>query len=111
VSLSSVPAVQDQKVSLVLQADFLPGNDRLSLYVNPTPGQPEPVTADVVKADLDLGSINDVVINNYGGYTIDEIRIGSDFAAVTPVPESRGSLLPALAVLLGLTRRWRPRAC
>jgi hypothetical protein len=92
VSHSSVRAVQDQKVFLVMQADFLPGNDRLSLYMSPTPGQPEPVTADVVKADLDLGSINDVV-------------------PFTPVPESWGWLLPALAVLLGLTRRWRPRAC
>jgi hypothetical protein len=105
ISLSTVPVVQDQTVLLVLQADFLPGNDRLSLFVDPTPGQPEPATADVLKTDLDVGSVGNLVINNYGGYTVDEIRIGSSFDAVTPVPEPRGSLVLAFAGLLMLAVR------
>ena len=57
-NLSSVPAVAGQTVLFVLRADFLPGDDRLSLYLNPTPGQPEPAVPDVLKTDLDVGAVN-----------------------------------------------------
>ncbi|MEN9676734.1 MAG: hypothetical protein RIS76_2630, partial [Verrucomicrobiota bacterium] len=39
---------------LVLKLEFLPGNDRVSLFVNPPLGI-EPGVADAVKGDLDLG--------------------------------------------------------
>jgi hypothetical protein len=54
---------------------------------------------DAVKTDQDVGTVDSVTINNYGGFTIDEIRIGDSFAAVTPasaVPE------PGSGVLVGL---------
>lgn len=111
-SLSNVPVVQDQTVLLVLEAQFLPGDDQLSLFVNPTPGEPQPATPSAVKTDLDVGTVSSVVINNYGGYTTDEIRIGSTFASATPstaVPEPAFGWAAgaALVCLAGLRRRSR----
>lgn len=107
-SLSSVPAIQGQPVLLVLQADFLAGDDRLSLYVNPIAGAPQPAVPDAVKTNVDVGAVDSVTINNYGGFTIDEIRIGDSFGAVTPasaVPEpGSGVLVVLLAGLLAAGR-------
>jgi len=105
VNLSSVPVVTGQTVLFVVRFDFLPGNDRISLYVNPAPGQAEPAVPSVLKTDLDVGAVNSLTINNYGGFTIDEIRVGSSFDAVTPpaaaaVPTgSAGWLVVAAAAL------------
>jgi len=111
-SLSNVPVVQGQTVLLVLEAQFQPGDDLLSLFVNPTPGQAQPATASATKGDLDVGTVSDVVINNYGGYTTDEIRIGPTFASVTPVsavpePAFGGAAAMLLACVAGLKRRTR----
>lgn len=103
-SLSSVPVVAGQTVLFVVRVDFLPGDDRLSLYINPTSGLPEPGVPDVLKTDLDLGTVGSLTINNYGGFSTDEIRIGSSFASVTPgaaVPEPEyGVVMVAAAVIL-----------
>src|SRR5579871_1272557 len=64
-SLSNVPVVQGQTVLLVLEAQFLAGNDLLSLFVNPVPGNPQPATPSAVKSDLDVGTVSSIVINNY----------------------------------------------
>lgn len=113
VSLSSVPVVVDTTVLLVVRVDFLAGNDHVSLYVNPTPGGPEPPTPDVFKTDLDVGTINSVVINNYGGWLTDDIRIGSTFASVTPaaaVPEPSALVLLAAGLpVLAFTLLHRSR--
>jgi len=118
-SLSNVPVVQGETDLLVLEAQFQAGNDLLSLFVNPTPGQPQPATPTATKNDLDVGTVTGVVINNYGGYTTDEILIGPTFASVTPVPEPAfgWAVGVALACLVGLKRRFRsylvgsPQAC
>jgi hypothetical protein len=94
VNLSNVPVVTGQTVLFVVRCDFLPGNDRVSLYLNPTPGLPEPAVPNVLKTDLDVGSVTSLAINNYGGFTIDEVRIGSSFDAVTPQATS----VPALSM-------------
>jgi hypothetical protein len=101
--------VQGQTVLLVLEAQFQAGNDLLSLFVNPTPGQAQPATPSATKSDLDVGTVNSVVINNYGGYTTDEIRIGSTFASVTSVPEPAFGwvLVAGLACMAGLNWRFR----
>jgi hypothetical protein len=108
-SLSSTSVVQGQTVFFVLRASFLPGNDILSLYMNPTPGQPEPSTPDAVKTDLDVGTVTGLTINNYGGFTTDEIRIGTTFAEVTPlapVPEPAfGWTTGLIAAFAALTLR------
>jgi hypothetical protein len=111
-SLSSVPVIQGQTVLLVLEAQFQAGNDVLSLFVNPTPGQPQPATPSATKNDLDVGTVTDVAINNYGGYTTDEIRIGSTFASVAPVsavPEPAfGWAVGLVLACVWLKGRFRP---
>lgn len=110
-SLSNLGAIPGQTVFFVLRLDFLPGNDTVSLFLNPAPGQPPPGTASAVKTDLDVGAVTSIVINNYGGYTLDEIRIGTTYADVTPlstessVPEPRFGLGVGLFTLLGLLVR------
>lgn len=99
-SLSAVPVVAGQPVLFVLRLDFLPGNDTLSLYLNPSPGQPEPATPNVLKTDLDVGAVDSLTVNNYGGFTVDEIRIGSSFDSVTPLASSVPE--PAYGVAVGL---------
>jgi len=76
---------------------------------NPTPGQPEPGTASLGRANLDLGTIDTLTINNYGGFTTDELRLGPAFASVTPseVPEPSFGLAVGLA---GLLMYLRPRS-
>lgn len=98
-ALSNVAATAGETVLLVLRVDFAAGNDALKLYLNPLAGAAEPGAASVTKSDLDIGNVDFLTINNYGGFTIDEIRIGSSFDAVTPlapVPE------PALGWAAGL---------
>jgi hypothetical protein len=109
-NLSNVPVVVGQTELFVLRVDFLPGDDMLSLYLNPTPGLPEPAVPDVLKTDLDVGMVSSVTINNYGGFSTDEIRIGSSFASVTPdlpAPEPGYGVvvLPAALLMLISSRR------
>jgi len=87
-------------VFLVMKAQFLAPFDIFDLYVDPLPGAAEPLQADAELSGFNLGATNFLYINNAGGWTIDEIRIGSTFAAVTPtsVPEPASLLL----VMMGL---------
>jgi len=71
---------------LVLKAQFQSGNDIFTLYVDPLPGRPEPASA-VVKTDLDLGVVSALGIYSTGAFAIDEIRIGTTYADVTPVAD------------------------
>ena len=110
-NLSNVPVVAGTPVWFVIRFDFLPGNDRVSLYLNPTPGQPEPAVPTVVKTDLDVGTVTSLTINNYGGFTVDEIRIGSSYDVVTPVeaPSVPAVSIFALTILgasLALLAAW-----
>jgi hypothetical protein len=94
---SGTSAVVGKTMLLVLKAEFLPENDVFTLYSDPTPGQPEPAS-NVVKTDLDLGTVSRIGIYSTGAFTIDEIRIGTTYADVvpsggrTPDPEFPGCL-------------------
>jgi hypothetical protein len=114
VSSSLVAAVAGETVLLVLRADFLPGNDRFALYIDPTPGGPEPGTPDALKTDFDLPPDSFVFLNNAGSWTTDEIRIGDSFAAVTAAAVPEPAVLGVFAVaVMGLAigrRRRRARA-
>lgn len=82
---SGVNVVIGRTTLLVVKAQFLAGNDVFTLYVNPRPGHPEPVAGNAVKSDVDLGTVSKIGIYSTGAFVIDEIRIGSTFADVTPV--------------------------
>jgi hypothetical protein len=83
--VSPVAPVIDETVLLVVKAEFAAGNDTFTLYVNPTPGSPEPVTG-AVKSDLNLGTSNSLLIYSGGAFSLDEIRVGETFESVTPRP-------------------------
>ena len=68
---------------LVMKVEIREGNDRITLFVNPTPGKPEPATG-VVKQDTDLGDLKGVALYSTGAHVIDELRVGGSFASVVP---------------------------
>ncbi|MBX9579216.1 MAG: PEP-CTERM sorting domain-containing protein [Gemmataceae bacterium] len=109
---SGVPVVVGETALLVLKAEFLPGHDRFTLYVNPTPGGPEP-GAGAVNTALDLPTVTGLTIYSTGAFSVDEIRVGMTFADVTPVapaavPEPAGLTLAGIAAAgLALRRRRR----
>jgi len=83
---SGSPVVAEHTALLVVKAQFLPGNDVFTLYINPTPGRPEP-SSGVVKSDLDLGLVSSLSVGGVvatSQFTIDEIRIGTTYADVVP---------------------------
>ena len=83
--LSSVTPAVGKTVLLVVKAEFAAGNDTFTLYVNPAPGSPEPVTG-AVKSDLDVGLTDFLLIYSGGAFSLDEIRLGETFESVTPRP-------------------------
>jgi len=92
---SGVAAVVGQTAFLVVKAQFLSGNDRFTLYTNPIIGAPEP-TSGVSKTDLDLGTVSGVSLLSTGSFAVDEIRIGTTYADVTPaalIPEPTTGIL------------------
>jgi hypothetical protein len=85
---SSVPAVSNQTAFLVIRVDYTnPGVDTFRLYVNPTPGAPEPGTADAtLTPSYDIGNQNGIAFNvgNGAAASFDEIRVGTNWVDVTP---------------------------
>lgn len=73
---------------LVVKMEFRDGPDQFTLFVNPTPGQPEPPTKSV-KDDLDLESAEMIYLYSRGTWSVDEIRIGTTWADVTPAQKPR----------------------
>jgi hypothetical protein len=80
---SGVLAEIGKTVLLVVRADFSAGIDKFTLYVNPTPGCPEPAQG-IVKEDIDNGTITELTIYSSGEFSMDELRVGNTFADVTP---------------------------
>jgi hypothetical protein len=79
-----------------VKAEFhSPGNDIFTLYTNPTPGAPEPLTGTVKSGNF--GLTTGLTIYSSGAMRIDELRLGETFADVTPaVPEPSGVVLLVL---------------
>ena len=109
IASSTTVAQEGETVLLVLRAQFLPGNDVFSLFVNPVPAAPEPLLADATMINFDLPASSLVTINNAGAWTLDEIRLGETFADVTPaaVPEPPVALLLAAGLIAGVLMRTR----
>ena len=80
---------------LVVKAEFFASpnlNDRSTLYVNPTPGGPEPATG-VVKQDAIFGAVQGMTLYSTGAMRFDELRLGQTYADVTPIPEPSAIVL------------------
>jgi hypothetical protein len=102
--LSNTPVTTQQTAFLVIKMETLVGNDRFTLFVNPT-HVTEP-TVGFVKSDLDLGTANRVTMYHTGSFAFDEIRIGTSFFdVVTAVPEPNSALLVLATLSLGIWRR------
>jgi len=81
--LSGVEAIVGKTAFLVVKMEFKEGPDRFTLYVNPTPGKPEPAGG-VVKDDLDLEFADTLFLYSRAAWSVDEIRLGTTWADVTP---------------------------
>lgn len=103
---SALAPVVGQSALFVLKAEFLAGNDRFTLFSNPTPGGLEPASG-LVKFDMNIGTISGLTLYSAGAYSIDELRIGETFADVTPVPEPSALGFGALGGLILVLRRSR----
>jgi len=102
---SSTPAVVNQTAFFVVKAQFsAAAGDAFTLYVNPTPGQPEPATG-IVK-NTSVSTMTGFTIYSTGAFSVDELRLGETFADVTPVvPEPVAGAGLALAGTILLARR------
>ena len=78
---TGAPVSAGNTTLLVLKAEFLPGNDVFTLYIDPKQGKSEPA-AGTVKADLDLGTVSTVGIYSSGAFCVDELRIGTSYGDV-----------------------------
>jgi hypothetical protein len=115
---SGVDATSGKATLLVVKLQFVNGKDTISLFVNPTPGEAEPAVPDAIKKDLDFVAgqyMLEFISNREWG--LDEIRIGTTFADVTPKAAERGETVPEPSSILllctgvsgWLVVRWRRR--
>jgi hypothetical protein len=90
-NLSSSPVVSNQTALLVVRVNNAGANNPTTvlLYVNPTPGSPEPATANATNIWTYSGEQNGlaIVTQNGAAATFDEIRVGTNYADVTPVTQ------------------------
>ncbi len=86
---------------MVVRADFTAGNDTFTLYVNPQRGR-EPIGG-TAKNDSDVGTITGTTIYSTGAFSIDELRLGTTYADVAPVPEPSGLILLAIGASMALS--------
>lgn len=80
---SDVQAAAGQTTFLVVKMEFRDGPDKFTFFVNPTPGKPEPAST-TVKEDLDLEEVEMIFLYSRGAWSVDEIRLGTTWADVTP---------------------------
>jgi hypothetical protein len=84
---SNVQPAAGATVFLVVKMEFRNGPDRFTLFVNPTPGKPEPVST-AVKEDLDIEEAEMIYLYSRGTWSVDEIRLGTTWADVTPAQKT-----------------------
>jgi len=72
-----------ETVFIVVKMEFRQGPDRFTMFLNPTPGEKEPVIG-AVKYDLDVELADTVRLFSFGACSLDEIRLGTTWADVTP---------------------------
>jgi hypothetical protein len=84
---SDTKSGEGQIVFVVVKMELQEGPDRITLYVDPTPGQPEPVRG-AVKDDLDVQFADTIFLQSRAAWSVDEIRLGTTWAEVTPAAKS-----------------------
>lgn len=111
---SGISTVIDETAFIVVKAEF--GlTDTFTMYVNPTPGAPEPLSGVVKSVSID--DILGLTFYSTGAHALDELRLGTTFADVTPtvrnVPDTGPGMLMIFAVWFALLLGWRraARAC
>jgi len=83
------------------------GTDVITWFLNPTVGGAEPVSTMTATGNFNF---DDIAFAKFAGdpWTLDEVRMGTSFASVTPVPEPSTAALAGLAALgFAFTRRRR----
>ncbi len=88
-AVSGISATSLQTALLVLRIEHAVGNDAVTLYVNPTPGETSPAATFSASASVDLSSFTRIAV--VGGQAfgnantlLDEIRVGQSYADVAP---------------------------
>lgn len=103
---TGVSAAVGETTFLVVKADFRGGSDVFTLYVNPTPGGPEPASG-VVKSSP-FGTASGFTLYSTGAFSVDELRLGTTYADVTPaIPEPSFAWLAASLLLIRRRRYLR----
>lgn len=104
--------VVGQTYFLVAHFEFLPGPDRASLFINPTPGATPPTNPAATYDQIDAGPGGIAVsLSGFGTHTFDEFRIGTTYvdgapSTVVPEPAAVGLALCAAGTTV-LTRQRR----
>ena len=99
--LTSTAAAIGVSTLLVVRADLAAnGNDKFTLYVNPTATSQGPAT---VKYDSNVGTISSLSIYGTGAFSLDELRIGTTLADVVPAGTTIGAVPePASIAMLSI---------
>ena len=97
---------------LVYRIDFgagtTAGNEKVTMYVDPTPGAAPDVSPSVTLPDVNDFTFDRVRIQSGNGsnFNVDEVSLGTIYADVVPEPATLGFLgLGAIAMLAGRRRR------
>ncbi len=110
---SDVQPVVGTPALLVLKMEFGAGfqADRITLFLNPK-SPTEPATG-LVKQDMNTGLISRLALQSGGAFSVDEIRLGTDYADVVPgfapvpEPEEWAALSGVALVAFAFARRRR----
>lgn len=84
---SDTKSAEGETVFVVVKMELQEGPDRITLYVDPTPGQSEPAHG-AVKEDLDVQFADTIFLQSRAAWSVDEIRLGTTWADVTPPAKS-----------------------
>jgi hypothetical protein len=80
-------AIVGQTAFMVVKMEFMEGPDRFTLFMNPSPGEPEPAHG-LVKQDMDLSEATHLFLYSRSAWSVDEIRLGKTWAEVTPAQKT-----------------------
>jgi len=96
----------------VVKFDFLAGdNDTVSVFANTALGA-EPATPTLLKTECGDMSLSGISLAEYfssGNMNVDEIRIGTTYASVTPTPEPGTITLLVIGLISLVAYAWRKR--